>query len=124
MVGPVAILRTLCNGVRRCASLDATHLDKKGGSRFNTKTMSTVKATFKQIAERNTGRILIMRYGTAKQGEKYLVFSPIPPKDSTMKCGSCGWNIWNATNFSNDIHFCPNREIEVEITDYKSVFHR
>jgi hypothetical protein len=79
-----------------------------------------VKAKFKEIAEKNIGRILFMDYGRNK--EKTLAFSPIPPIKSNMQCSECKTSQWNATNFSNNIHFCPDREIEIEITDYCSVF--
>lgn len=77
-----------------------------------------IKTTFRRLAKDDTGKIIFQRYGKSK--EKHLVFSPIPPRDSGIKCDSCGLSVWNATNFSCDIHFCPDRELDVEITDYNS----
>lgn len=78
------------------------------------------KTTFKRLAENHTGHIVFQHYG--KNNEKILVFSPITPVPSNIECSECRTKQWNATNFSNLIHFCPHRELDVEITDYKSVF--
>ena len=52
-------------------------------------------------------------------GKNSLTFAPITPVPSNVTC-ECGHNEWNATNFSNLIHFCPNREIDVFITDFRA----
>ena len=88
--------------------------------------MSYHKLSFRQIASNpeNMGRIIHQRYNTVKDGVKYNTWSPIPPIESGMRCGECGLSVWNATNFSCPIHFCPDRVVEVELTDYFSKLGR
>jgi hypothetical protein len=76
----------------------------------------TLKTQFKYLQSKYAGRVLIMPYAG---GTKELAFSPLAsPVDSSMKCGRCGYALWNATNFVNTIHFCPDKEYGVTVTDY------
>jgi hypothetical protein len=75
--------------------------------------MITVKMKFKFVADKYAGRILIHNYNG-----KSLTFTPLTtPVSSSMRC-DCGDGDYNATNFGNVIHFCPNREYEFVVTDY------
>jgi len=41
--------------------------------------------------------------------------TPIP---SDLICSKCKQAVWNAHNFSNAVHFCPNQERVFGITDF------
>lgn len=41
--------------------------------------------------------------------------TPIP---SNMVCSACGQATWNVHNFSNAVHFCPNKYFDLGITDF------
>jgi hypothetical protein len=84
--------------------------------------MHKMKAKYRDIARAHEGRILILAY-SVRGVSKSLVFSPVPARPSGLMC-SCGNSDWNATNFGNFVHFCPDREMEVEVTDYRSVLER
>lgn len=76
----------------------------------------TVKDKFRRLANKYAGRVLIHNYAG-----KSLAFTPLAkPEPSSIPC-NCGDSTWNATNFGNTIHFCPEREIEVVVTDYVSL---
>jgi hypothetical protein len=72
--------------------------------------MNARKVKFKEIA-RKYNYIFSLVYNTAA-GKKELAFAPIKPVPTDLKC-ECGLSEYNATNFFNLIHFCPEREIEV-----------
>lgn len=86
---------------------------------------------FKDIAQ-NYGQVFIQHYhrtvkvGTDIQEDgqiklpQCLVFFPIPPIDNAMRCSNCGRAEWNASNFGNTVHFCPDREIEIEHTEFRA----
>lgn len=76
---------------------------------------------FWQLQLMHANQICFINYGQSK--EKTLTFAPLPRgvPTSTMKCGACGTSEMNATNFHNLVHFCPNREMEVFVTDFKAV---
>lgn len=80
-----------------------------------------IKVQFKHIAEKYRGVILIQHY-TFDGSKRCLAFTPIDPVQfaGDHKCGSCGLSEWNATNFGNPVHFCPDREIEIEVTDFRA----
>lgn len=96
--------------------------------------MNTTKITYRDIAK-NYGKVYIHHWEKsvdAKYAEflgienpepekHYLVFFPVKPVDNGMQCSNCGFAEWNANNFGGLIHFCPNREIQVEFTDYTAV---
>ena len=76
-----------------------------------------VKDKFTRIQRQYAGRILIQSYGEAGSG-KSLAFTPlVMDVASGMRC-ECGHAGYNATNFGNAIHFCPNRVYEFTVTDY------
>ena len=77
-----------------------------------------MKATIRQIFERDAGRVFFVNY--TKRGEKRsFACVAIQPRDSVMRCDACGTSQWNASNLGNDIHFCPDWEIDVTFSDYK-----
>ena len=76
----------------------------------------TIKAKFADVRKQYAGQILIHNYG-----DKSLAFSPLTMAiDSQLRC-ECGQMEWNATNFGNSIHFCPNREYTFEVTNYRAI---
>ena len=77
-----------------------------------------LKIKFKVLQRDYKGTIILMTYGVGLA--KNLAFTPTENFDSSMTC-NCGCSFWNATNFNNKIHFCPNNELDVLITDYKAV---
>lgn len=75
-------------------------------------------ARFRDL-QSHAGHIMFHVY-TYLGKRKELAFSPIKPVNSDMQCSNCGQKTWNATNFVNLIHFCPNTVLEkVTITDHK-----
>lgn len=51
--------------------------------------------------------------------KQYLVFFPVPSVDNGIRCSNCGHAEWNAHNFGNLIHFCPNHEMQIEFTKFQ-----
>jgi len=83
--------------------------------------MITLKNVKFRDIQKYAGYVCIQTYEI--RGEKKdLAFTPVAePVESDIKCSNCGIGAWNATNFCNTIHFCPNRELaDVMITDYKA----
>lgn len=80
--------------------------------------MHKITTKFSRIAKEHAGRILLHSYA---DNTKCFAFSPlVTPVQSTMKC-ECGHAVWNATNFGNLVHFCPDREMTVEVTDFVAI---
>jgi hypothetical protein len=80
--------------------------------------MFKTKTQFKTLTANNpVGRVCVQTYESNGE-KKNLAFALITPRESGMKCSECNLSVWNATNFTNDIHFCPHREITVEITEF------
>ncbi len=75
------------------------------------------KAKYAELQRQYAGVILIVNYADRT---KSLAFTPIESIDSQVLC-ACGHAIWNATNFCNPVHFCPNRELEVIVTNFRAV---
>jgi hypothetical protein len=81
----------------------------------------TIKTTFDVLRRRFHGRILIESWGDGVLA-KSLAFTPLAePVPSAMKCSDCGCSEWNASNFSNLIHFCPGKTYDVFVSDYRAV---
>lgn len=80
------------------------------------KDMETIKIKFSDLQKRYMGRIILLPYA---KGSKTLAFAPMPSVENNMKC-ECGHSMWNATNFGGLVHFCPNRELEVHVTDFEA----
>lgn len=78
------------------------------------------KLTFKELQRFHKGRIILLSYSN---NTKTLAFSPVDNVDNNLPC-QCGHSVWNATNFGGLVHFCPDREMEVEVTDFKAVEFR
>ena len=78
-----------------------------------------IKDKFARIQRKYAGRILIKNYGAGM--DKSLTFSPLTTGvASGLRC-ECGAVEFNATNFSNLIHFCPNKEYQFEVTDFHAI---
>ena len=78
--------------------------------------MNKIKDKFERVAEKYAGRILFHIHG-----DKCLAFTPLTMDVQSEVLCSCGHAVWNATNFGNLIHFCPNQVYEFEITKYQAV---
>jgi len=70
----------------------------------------------------NYNRIFIQTYRGVSGELKNLAFFPIKPVSMVghIPCG-CGSREWNAHNGTNTIHFCLDREIDVEKTDFFAI---
>lgn len=73
-----------------------------------------IKDKFHRVADKYKGQILIHN-GSGRS----LAFTPIEKEDSHVMC-DCGHPFWNATNFGNKIHFCPNKEYTFEVTEFRA----
>ena len=80
--------------------------------------MITITTKFKFLQSNYTGYVVFKHYG--KDNKKTLVFSPIADIPSNMTCDNCKQAVWNATNFGNTVHFCPDMESTFEVSDYKA----
>ena len=67
----------------------------------------TTTALFKHI---KTGQIFQMVIGTT-----HITFAklhnPVAPVNPDLVCDNCGKGVWNATNFGNNVHFCPQTTV-------------
>lgn len=77
-----------------------------------------MKTDIRQIYRNNPKQICFLNY-RVKGEKKSFPFFAIEPKTSGFKCDDCGQAVWNASNLSNDIHFCPNRELDIDFSPYK-----
>lgn len=78
-----------------------------------------IKDRFDRIQRKYAGRILLKNYGAGL--DKTLTFSPLTTSvTSSLRC-ECGAVEFNATNFSNLIHFCPNKVYEFFVTDFHAI---
>ncbi len=82
-------------------------------------TMNKITTKFKYLQAAHKGQIVFQHYG--KDNKKTLVFSPIDDIASNMRCDNCKCSVWNATNFNNTVHFCPDIENTFEVSDYKAI---
>jgi len=74
-----------------------------------------------KISQVQPGQVFL-RSHVNRLGERVTVaFVRIPDKPSDMQCGDCGSTVWNVNNFVCDVHFCINKDYDIEVSDWKTV---
>ncbi len=74
-----------------------------------------MKANIRQIWENNPNEVFFLKIPHLKQD---VAFVTIPPRASNMQCDACKSSVWNASNLNNDVHFCVNRDLDIEFSRY------